>query len=74
MLFRSHAGAASKHQELEEALKRQVEMGSEVERWVEGLEKVEQAVKEAERVGGENLRAVEGWVRELEQRVVKLGN
>lgn len=67
-----HQGAASKHAEIEEALKRQVEMGKEIERWAEGLERVEKAVAEGERVGGENVKAVEGWVRELENRVEKL--
>lgn len=67
-----HQGAASKHAEIEEALKRQVEMGKEIERWAEGLERVEKAVIEGERVGGENVKAVEGWVRELERRVGKL--
>lgn len=67
-----HAGAASKHNEIEEALAKQVEMAGEIERWTEGLERVEKAVREGERVGGENVKAVEGWVRDLEVRVGKL--
>lgn len=67
-----HQGAASKHAEMEEALKRQMEMDKEIERWAEGLQRVEKAVAEGEKVGGENVKAVEGWVRELEGRVGKL--
>lgn len=67
-----HQGAATKHAEMEEALKRQVDMGKEIERWAEGLQRVEKAVAEGEKVGAENVKAVEGWVRELEGRVGKL--
>ena len=67
-----HQGAASRHAEMEEALKRQAEMDKDIERWAEGLQRVEKAVAESERVGGENVKAVEGWVRELEGRIRKL--
>ena len=39
----------------------------------EGLEKVEQAVVEASVANGRNGKVVEGWVRELEGRMKKLG-
>ncbi|OBT67545.1 hypothetical protein VE03_03737 [Pseudogymnoascus sp. 23342-1-I1] len=68
-LRKVHADAAGAAGEMEEAIRRQEEMGGEIERWRVGLERVEEAVREGERVGGENVRTVEGWVRELEGRV-----
>ncbi len=67
-----HQGAATKSQEIEEALQKQVSMGFEIQRWAEGLERVEKAVRKGEETGMENVRVVEGWVRELEERVAKL--
>ncbi|KFY36113.1 hypothetical protein V494_05303 [Pseudogymnoascus sp. VKM F-4513 (FW-928)] len=71
-LRKVHADAAGAQGEMEEALRKQEEMGREIEKWKVGLERVEQAVKEGERVGGENVKTVEGWVRELEERVKQL--
>lgn len=67
-----HSGAAEVKQELDEAMRKQQEMEKEIGRWREGLEKVEKAVVEAEKTGGENVKAVEGWVRELEEKVKSL--
>ena len=48
-------------------------MGDEILMWREGLEKVEKVVGEGEgRIKG-NMEVVEGWVRELEGRMDKLG-
>ncbi|OBT47557.1 hypothetical protein VE00_03000 [Pseudogymnoascus sp. WSF 3629] len=71
-LRKVHADAAGAQGEMEEALRRQEEMGREIEKWRVGLERVEEAVREGERVGGENVKTVEGWVRELEERVKEL--
>lgn len=71
-LRKVHADAAGAAGEMEEALRRQEEMGREIEKWKVGLERVEEAVREGERVGGENVKTVEGWVRELEERVKNL--
>jgi nuclear migration protein JNM1 len=71
-LRKVHADAAGAAGEMEEALRRQEEMGREIEKWRVGLERVEEAVREGERVGGENVKTVEGWVRELEGRVKAL--
>ncbi|OBT76214.1 hypothetical protein VF21_05015 [Pseudogymnoascus sp. 05NY08] len=71
-LRKVHADAAGAQGEMEEALRRQEEMGAEIEKWRVGLERVEEAVREGERVGGENVKTVEGWVRELEERVKNL--
>jgi nuclear migration protein JNM1 len=68
-----HAEAATAEERVQQALERQEQMGLEIERWRVGLERVERAVAEGERVGGENVRAVEAWVRELEGRVKVLG-
>lgn len=71
-LRKVHTDAAGAAGEMEEALRRQEEMGREIEKWRVGLERVEEAVREGERVGGENVKTVEGWVKELEERVKNL--
>jgi nuclear migration protein JNM1 len=68
-----HTSAANAAGELGEVEKRQAEMESELKAWREGLEKVEQAVVEASEANGRNGKVVEGWVRELEGRMKKLG-
>jgi nuclear migration protein JNM1 len=71
-LRKVHAEAAGVAERWTEAIMRQEDMGAEIEKWREGLEKVELAVKNGERVGGENAKVVEGWVRDLEQRLKRL--
>ena len=68
-----HATAANAANELEDVEKRQTEMDAELKAWREGLEKVEQAVAEASEANGRNGKFVEGWVRDLEGRMKKLG-
>lgn len=68
-----HADAGKAHESMEQAMKRQEEMAADIKRWREGLEKVEAAVKESETTIGGNVKVVEGWVKELEERVAKLG-
>ena len=57
-LRKVHADAAGAAGEMEEALRRQVEMGAEIEKWKLGLERVEEAVREGERVGGDRKSVV----------------
>jgi len=68
-----HADAASASQSLATAEKKQVEMAEELRSWREGLEKVEGVMQQGEERMKGNMGVVEGWVRELEGRVKKLG-
>ncbi|MCJ1242958.1 hypothetical protein MMC30_000154 [Trapelia coarctata] len=68
-----HADAASASQSLAAVEKRQAEMAEELRSWREGLEKVEGVMRQGEERMKGNMGAVEGWVRELEGRVKKLG-
>ena len=64
-----HANAATAYQTMEDVEKRQEEMAAEIKLWKEGLEEVEETVKDSEVTMGNNMRVVEGWVKDLEQRV-----
>jgi nuclear migration protein JNM1 len=68
-----HADAATASESLARVEKQQEDMGAEIQRWREGLEKVEAAVMEGEKVMGGNMMVVEGWVKELEARMERLG-
>ena len=68
-----HADAASASQSLGDVEKRQAEIGEEIKSWRKGLEKVEGLMKDSEMTMGGNTKIVEGWVKELEARVTKLG-
>ncbi|SMY23984.1 unnamed protein product [Zymoseptoria tritici ST99CH_1A5] len=68
-----HTTAATAASDLDGIEKRQAEMESELKIWREGLEKVEEAVKESGEANGRNGKVVEGWVGELKERVEKLG-
>lgn len=68
-----HADAASASQTLAAVEKKQAEMGEELRSWKEGLEKVEGVMREGEERTKGNMGVVEEWVRELEERVKKLG-
>ncbi|KAI9795390.1 MAG: hypothetical protein M1835_005905 [Candelina submexicana] len=68
-----HADAATASEDLNAVEQRQEEMAGEIKRWREGLERVESAMKEGEEVMGNNMKVVEGWVRDLEGRMKKLG-
>ena len=67
-----HADAATASEGLERVERRQTEMADDIKRWKEGLEKVEKAMKQGETVMGGNMKVVEGWVKELEQKMGKL--
>jgi nuclear migration protein JNM1 len=68
-----HADAATASERLEGVERGHEQMASEIKKWRESLEKVEGAMKENEgRLGG-NMKVVEGWVKDLEERMQKLG-
>jgi nuclear migration protein JNM1 len=68
-----HANAVTASQTLDQVEQRQDEADKEIREWKHGLDKVEEAVKKAEVGMRENNGVVEGWVRELEERVKALG-
>lgn len=67
-----HADAATASEGLERVEKRQTEMADDIKRWRDGLENVEEAMKQGETVVGANMKVVEGWVKDLEQKMEKL--
>ncbi|RDW85078.1 hypothetical protein BP6252_02668 [Coleophoma cylindrospora] len=67
-----HADAATASESLDRVEKRQADMATEIKRWREGLEKVEEAMKQSETTMGGNMKIVEGWVKELEKKMVEL--
>jgi len=64
-----HADAGKAVENLTKLERRQEEMGGEIARWRAALEKVEIVVKESEGTIQSNMGKVEGWVRELEEKV-----
>jgi nuclear migration protein JNM1 len=67
-----HADAATAGESLDRAEKKQAEMASDIKKWREGLEKVEAAMMSGETVMSGNMKVVETWVKELEQKMEKL--
>ncbi|KAH7364364.1 Dynamitin-domain-containing protein [Rhexocercosporidium sp. MPI-PUGE-AT-0058] len=67
-----HADAATASDSLDRVEKQQTEMAGDIKKWREGLEKVEEALKQGETTMSGNMKAVEGWVKELEQKMEKL--
>lgn len=67
-----HAEAATASETLDKVAKRQEDMVVDIKKWREGLEKVEQAMKQSENVMGGNMKVVEGWVKDLEERMARL--
>jgi nuclear migration protein JNM1 len=67
-----HADAATASESLERVEKRQADMAADIKRWREGLEKVEEAMKAGEATMGGNMKVIEGWVKELEERLEKM--
>lgn len=67
-----HADAATASESLDRVEKRQTDMAVEIKKWREGLEKVEEAMKQSETTMGGNMKVVEGWVQELEKKMVEL--
>ena len=67
-----HASAARASASLDAVEARQQEMGEEIKKWTEGLEKVELSMKGAEDVRVGNVKVVEGWVKGLEERMKQI--
>jgi nuclear migration protein JNM1 len=66
-----HTDAATASETLQRVAKRQEDMAVDIKKWREGLEKVEQAMKQSETVMGGNMKVVEGWVKDLEERMAR---
>lgn len=66
-----HADAATASESLERAEKRQEDMAADIKKWREGLEKVEESMKQSEATMMGNMKVVEGWVKELEEKMEK---
>lgn len=67
-----HADAATASETLDRIEKRQADMASDIKQWREGLEKTEVAIKEGEASTVKNMNVVEGWVKDLEEKMAKL--
>ena len=67
-----HANAASASESLGRVEQRLAETEEEIKSWRDGLEKVEGIIKDGEGKMGANMKVVEGWVKELEERMGKL--
>lgn len=67
-----HTTAASASQDLDDIERRQAEMDKELKMWREGLQKVEEAVRQHGEDNGRNGSYVKGWVDDLEGRVKAL--
>lgn len=67
-----HADAATASQTLAKLEARQEDTKQELQGWREGLEKVENAMKQGEQTVKGNTETVECWVKELEERMRKL--
>ena len=66
-----HADAATASQTLAKLEARQEDTRQELQGWREGLEKVENAMKQGEQTVKENTETIESWVKELEVRMQK---
>lgn len=69
-----HQDAARAAEALTELEKKQEEMEIELRKWEETLEKVEGVVKESTGTIEENVVKVEGWVRQLEEKLQQTQN
>ncbi|CZT47365.1 uncharacterized protein RSE6_07916 [Rhynchosporium secalis] len=67
-----HADAATASDSLDRVEKQQTGMADDIQKWREGLEKVEEALKQGECMMRGNMKAVEAWVKELEQKMEQL--
>ncbi|KAF4585802.1 dynactin subunit [Ophiocordyceps camponoti-floridani] len=64
-----HADAASVSQTLDSIEAQQADMVGELRQWKEGLDKMEAAIRNGETTVKDNTRVVEGWVKDLEERL-----
>ncbi|KAI0135152.1 Dynamitin-domain-containing protein [Daldinia grandis] len=67
-----HADAATANETLERIERSQSEMATDIKQWREGLEKIETVMSEGSATMTVNMKVVEGWVKDLEAKVVGL--
>ncbi|KAH6634098.1 Dynamitin-domain-containing protein [Chaetomium sp. MPI-SDFR-AT-0129] len=67
-----HADAAAAADTLARLEQRQAEMAGEIKEWRDGLEKVENAVREGSTTMTKNVDVISGWVKDLEEKMSKL--
>ncbi|KAI0394796.1 Dynamitin-domain-containing protein [Xylariaceae sp. FL0594] len=67
-----HADAATATDTLERIEHAQRDMAEDIKQWREGLEKIEESMKEGETAMSGNMKVVEGWVKELESKMARL--
>lgn len=67
-----HSDAATAAETLERLETQQTEMAADMKQWRDGLEKVEQAIKEGDTAMSGNSKLIEQWVKDIEGRVAKL--
>ncbi|KZF25954.1 hypothetical protein L228DRAFT_242342 [Xylona heveae TC161] len=68
-----HERAGSAVSDLDELERSQADMQTDLKKWAEGLDRIEEAMFKAETTTGGNVEVVEGWVRGLEERMKCLG-
>ncbi|KAL2270930.1 hypothetical protein VTJ83DRAFT_301 [Remersonia thermophila] len=67
-----HSEAATAAETLSRLEKKQAEMAGEIQQWRQGLEKVEGAVQKGTTTMAGNVDVINGWVKDLEERMAKL--
>ncbi|KAH6997601.1 Dynamitin-domain-containing protein [Ilyonectria sp. MPI-CAGE-AT-0026] len=67
-----HADAATASETLSHIETQQAEMTAELKQWNEGLEKIEAAMKDSSVAVENNKTVMEGWVKDLEERIADL--
>ena len=67
-----HADAATASQTLERIETQQSDMTEELKQWKEGLQQMETAMKDGDATVKSNVQVMEGWVKDLEERMAKL--
>lgn len=68
-----HADAATASETLDQIEQRQADMASELKQWREGLDKLNGVMKDGDETVKGNMTVMEGWVKDLEARMAKLG-
>ncbi|KAJ0319696.1 hypothetical protein COL5a_010135 [Colletotrichum fioriniae] len=67
-----HSDAATAGEMLGRIEKQQTDMATDLKQWKDGLEKVEEAMKEGGTAMTGNMKVMEAWVKDLEGRIAKL--
>ncbi|KJZ76584.1 hypothetical protein HIM_03920 [Hirsutella minnesotensis 3608] len=66
-----HAEAATASQTLDRLETQQADMAAELKEWKQGIEKMEGAMRNGDATVKENMKVMEGWVKDLEERMSK---